>query len=68
MTQKTDLNPTNSEGYTYFSCYRGQTIYVGSETTPYEYAAGDNEKVWVYDHSFEKLQAQLDKIHAAGGA
>ena len=58
-----DRNPTSLEGWSYCSSYRGQVIYLGSETTRYRYAAGDSEKVWVFDHSFEKLQAQLDEIH-----
>jgi len=62
-----DRDPTSLDGWTYFSIYRNKAIYIGSETTSHAYAAGDREKVWVYDVSFEKLQDQLDEIHAAGG-
>ena len=58
-----DRKPTSLDGYTFFTIYRNQAIYSGSDTTPYAFAAGDSEKVWVFGHSYEKLEEQLDEIH-----
>ena len=49
-------------GWTYFSAYRNHSLYVGDAVSTFGYAAGDNDGVWIFDHSFEKLRAQLDEI------
>ena len=59
-------NPTSLNGWTYFSSYLNYTLYHRSDDAPHEYAAGNNEKVWVYDHSFNEIRSQLDEITGAG--
>ena len=61
MTKATD-------GYSYFSIYRAHAVFVNSDPDArYAYAAGTNEKITVFDHSFEAIRAQLDRICGAGG-
>jgi len=55
-------------GYTYFSTYRAHALYVNSDPdAKYAYAAGKDERITVFDHSFEAIRAQLDEICGAGG-
>jgi hypothetical protein len=63
------MNPTepiSTEGYTYFSIYRAHAIYVNPEAEVYTYAAGRDDRITVFDVSFEKIQAQLDEITRNG--
>ncbi len=55
-------------GYTYFSIYRAHAVYINSDPgAQYAYAAGRDQQITVFDHSFESIMAQLDEICAAGG-
>ena len=62
-----DDNPTSLDGYNHLSIYRNYAIYSRLDGERYPFAAGNNERVWVFDYSFEALQSQLDEINAAGG-
>ncbi len=58
----------NTDGYRYFSIYWAHAVYVSSDPEArYAYAAGMNERITVFDHSFEAIIAQLDVICGAGG-